>query len=209
MSGETENSIELHASTEPSSPPSTHAGSSIFSTTSSLAPEEPPLMKEEIDVKPWKYIGYRGYVDFIASENDFYIMRRFAALNVRAALALQDEVVVLEDRLEKLEKEYCRRDAENEHNGSLRKDREERRELMLQIVEALTKYSLFTPLLNLFTPESRERISLSNLRVLQMHSCYSKQNSKNFLRQQDQISKVCETGTSTTAAKISRTARSI
>ena len=38
-------------------------------------------MKEEIDVKPWKYIGYRGYVDFIASENDFYIMRRFAALD--------------------------------------------------------------------------------------------------------------------------------
>lgn len=144
MSEETETSIEIHASTEPSSPPSTRTGSSTFSTTSSLAPEEPPLTKEEIDVKPWKYIGYRGYVDFIASENDFYIMRRFAALNTRAALALQDEVVLLEERLENLEKRYCRRDAENEHNGSLRKDREERRDLMREIVEALTKYSSST-----------------------------------------------------------------
>ena len=81
-------------------------------------------------------------------------MRRFAALSTRAALALQDEVVLLEERFENLEKRYCRRDAENEHNGSLRKDREERRELMHEIVEALTKYSPFalaeTPQLRTF-----------------------------------------------------------
>ncbi|PVH88906.1 hypothetical protein DL98DRAFT_622567 [Cadophora sp. DSE1049] len=145
MSEETETSIELQTPTELSDPPSTHTYSSpsILTTASSLAPEEPPLTKEEIDTKPWKYIGYRGYVDFIASENDFYIMRRFAALNTRAALALQDEVVVLEERLERLDRRHCRRVPENDHNGSFREDREERRELLGKIVDALTKYNAF------------------------------------------------------------------
>ncbi|KAH9224690.1 hypothetical protein DL95DRAFT_254615, partial [Leptodontidium sp. 2 PMI_412] len=104
------------------------------------------LTPEEVEKKPWKYIGYRGYADFIASENDFYIVRRFAALNTRAALALQDRVSVLEEQLEELDRTYSRRDAVDVHNGSFRDDQEERSELMCEIVEALTKSHLVAKL---------------------------------------------------------------
>ncbi|KAG4436525.1 hypothetical protein IFR05_007999 [Cadophora sp. M221] len=140
MSNQTDISIELQTSTQPSSPPSTNGGSSIRSSIPSLPPE-PPLTPEEIEKKPWKYIGYRGYSDFIASENDFYIVRRFAALNTRAALALQDKVSVLEEQLEDLDRTYSRRDTVDVHNGSFRDDQEERSELMSEIIEALTKYT--------------------------------------------------------------------
>ncbi|KAL5317452.1 hypothetical protein ACEPPN_014547 [Leptodophora sp. 'Broadleaf-Isolate-01'] len=143
MSNQTTLSIELQTSTQPSSPPSTTGSSSIRSSIPSLPPEL-PLTLEEVEKKPWKYIGYRGYADFIASENDFYIVRRFAALNTRAALALQDRVSVLEEQLEELDRTYSRRDAVDVHNGSFRDDQEERSELMCEIVEALTKYSSFS-----------------------------------------------------------------
>ncbi|KAK7403419.1 hypothetical protein QQX98_010832 [Neonectria punicea] len=68
----------------------------------SIAPDA-PLSDYEIRKKPWKYIGYRGYSDFISSEDDFFVLRRFDVLNVRVALALQDELSVLEEDLSRLD----------------------------------------------------------------------------------------------------------
>jgi len=102
---------------------------------------ETPLTEEEIDRKPWKYIGYKGYAEFIASDNDFYIVRQFATLNVRIMLALQDQVSVLEDRLQELDVQYSRRNAEDLHNGSFRDDRQDRSNLIENISDKLIKYS--------------------------------------------------------------------
>jgi hypothetical protein len=104
-------------------------------------PAEPPLTEQEIETKPWKYIGYKGYSSFIASETDFYIVRRFASLNTRIALALQDQVSVLEEELQALDARYSRRNAEDLHNGSFRDDREDRTALVEKIAEKLMKYS--------------------------------------------------------------------
>jgi hypothetical protein len=136
--------IELrsHESSNPTSTPSTGR---VSTSTRNLVPEV-LLTKEEIEKKPWKYIGYRGYADFIASENDFYILRRFASLNSRVALSLQDQISVLEEQLDDLDKHCSRRDAEDLHNGSFRDDREERTALVEVIYEKLTKYSAFSPL---------------------------------------------------------------
>src|SRR4051812_48737888 len=166
MSNQTGTSMELQTSTPPSSPPSFDGSSSIRSSISSLPPE-PPLTPEEVEKKPWKYIGYRGYADFIASENDFYIVRRFAALNTRAALALQDKVSVLEEQLEDLDRSFGRRDAVDIHNGSFRDDQEGRSVLMGEIIEALTKYSSFP--LN----STGDTGSMAD-RLVQMHSCSNK-----------------------------------
>jgi hypothetical protein len=129
-------------SSNPTSAPST--GRASTSTRNSVL--EAPLTKEEIEKKPWKYIGYKGYSDFIASENDFYILRRFASLNARVALTLQDQISVLEEQLDDLDQHCSRRDVEDLHNGSFRDDREERAALVEMIYEKLTKYSTFAPL---------------------------------------------------------------
>jgi len=132
-------------SSNPTTAPST--GQASISTRNSVF--EVPLTKEEVEKKPWKYIGYKGYSDFIASENDFYILRRFASLNARVALSFQDQISVLEEQLDDLDNHCSRRDAEDLHNGSFRDDREERTALVEKIYEKLTKYSAFAPLLAL------------------------------------------------------------
>ncbi|KAI0905116.1 hypothetical protein F4823DRAFT_567071 [Ustulina deusta] len=53
--------------------------------------------------KPWKYVGYRGYTKFIASKDDFIILRHFNSLNIRIALLLQDEIAVLENELAEID----------------------------------------------------------------------------------------------------------
>jgi len=125
------------ASANPTSPPSTQRVSTEIEST--ISTQIPTV--EEIERKPWKYIGYKGYAEFIASDNDFYIMRRFRALNARVALALQDELAILEEKLDKLDKHYSKREAEDLHNGSFRDDREDRTELVSTIREKLIQYS--------------------------------------------------------------------
>lgn len=144
MSRKTEPRIEMAsvAYINPTTPPSSNQQSTDRqSTYSNFLPEEPLVTEQEIETKPWKYIGYKGYSSFIASDNDFYIVRRFAALNTRIALALQDEVTVLEEELSELDARYSRRDAEDLHNGSFRDDREDRTALVEKIGEKLLKYS--------------------------------------------------------------------
>lgn len=136
--GTASTSVEL-SSTAPSSPPSTRRDS--ISTSNTTGAEEPALTEEEIERKPWKYIGYKGYSKFIASDNDFYVVRKFATLNTRVTLALQDEIVVLESDLDVLDAQYSKRDAENLHNGSFRDDRQDRTALIEKITSKLAKYS--------------------------------------------------------------------
>lgn len=77
---------------------------SLHSTFRSSHTESDPT-KEEFEEKLWKYSGYIGYTSLIASQKVFYILRRFTSLNIRVALALQDEVVRLEKQLDELDYE--------------------------------------------------------------------------------------------------------
>jgi hypothetical protein len=54
--------------------------------------------KVEIKKQPWKYVGYKSYASWVASSDSFFHVRKFAALNVRVILALQDEISVLEEK---------------------------------------------------------------------------------------------------------------
>jgi hypothetical protein len=113
---------------------------STTQTQASTTVETPPS-EEEIHLKPWKFIGYKGYTEFISSDDDWFILRRFGALNVRVALALQDEVSVLEEELKKLDATYSQRGSPDRHNGRLRGDVEERRALIELLSDKLYKYS--------------------------------------------------------------------
>ncbi len=97
--------------------------------------------EQEIHQKPWKYIGYRGYADFIASDDDFFVLRRFDALNARVALMLQDEISELEEELDMADKGYSDRNAEDLHNGTFRGEQEDRSVIVQTLAKKLRRYS--------------------------------------------------------------------
>ncbi|VUC33306.1 unnamed protein product [Clonostachys rosea] len=97
----------------------------------------------EILEKPWKHIGYNGYSKIMASNSDLFILRRFSNLNVRIALALQDDVSFLEEELTALDEKYSVKTRENVHNGTLRDDIEDRKALLQQITKKLSIYNEF------------------------------------------------------------------
>ena len=96
----------------------------------------------EIDQKPWKYLGYQSFSKFVASDNDFFILRRFGALSAQVILALQDELSCLERDLEDIEKRQREKDAPDVHNGSFREETQlDRRKLLLDARPLLREYS--------------------------------------------------------------------
>lgn len=99
-------------------------------------------MSTEYEEKQWKYVGYRGFCKFLASDDDFLILRRFGNLSIRVLLALQDELVDLEGQLETIENTLARFDAPDAHNGSFRQETVEcRHELIREIDRKLRSYS--------------------------------------------------------------------
>ncbi|KAI1413602.1 hypothetical protein F5Y13DRAFT_160686 [Hypoxylon sp. FL1857] len=108
------------------------------SETTISSPTENDILR-----KPWKYIGYRGYSSFLASDDEFLVLRRFDNLSVRVALSLQDEISVLESELSAIDGEYSRRNAADVNNGTLRHDQQDRTELLNKIRQKLRHYNEF------------------------------------------------------------------
>ena len=105
----------------------------------------PDYDQRTADESLWKYVGYRVFAKWLVPDQSFFIVRRFGALNVRVILALQDEIVELEDKLNALDRYYSRKDdfSNDTHNGSFRYDPfEDRRNLVENILpEKLARYS--------------------------------------------------------------------
>jgi hypothetical protein len=125
---------------------------SVASTRSSS--ESQVFTKQELDEKPWKYIGYQGYTKFLASETDFLVFLRFGGISARTLLRLQDRVVVLQEKLEKLDRQLKRRETEDIHNGSFRQDNEDREKVLNEIQIALSEYSKFLSSVDFSGPEA-------------------------------------------------------
>ncbi|KAL3483260.1 hypothetical protein BJX62DRAFT_231109 [Aspergillus germanicus] len=99
--------------------------------------------RDEVDEKPWKYIGYNGYSSFLATDTDFCNFRRFDRLNIRVILALQDELVEIEESLAEIDRASSRRDAPDLNNGSFRDDPQRvRADLVWEARHKLEEYSL-------------------------------------------------------------------
>jgi hypothetical protein len=86
--------------------------------------------------QPWKYLGYREFCKFVASDDDFFVLRRFSVLSSRILLALQDELSELEGQLDAHEKELTAKSALNRHNGTFR---EEFSEIRLDLVHEIDR----------------------------------------------------------------------
>ena len=86
-------------------------------------------------------MGYRGFSTFVASDNDFFILRRFGTLHARVLLALQDRITVLESNLRAID-EDASRDDDDYHNGTFREDRFHDRVMIIdEIRKKLGQYS--------------------------------------------------------------------
>jgi len=103
--------------------------------------ESQVFTQREVDEKPWKYVGYHGYTKFLASETDFLIFQRCGAVSARILLRLQDRVVVLQKKLDKLDRKLKRREAKDIHNGSFRQDDADREHVLNELQVALSEYS--------------------------------------------------------------------
>jgi len=103
---------------------------------------EAPLTEKELYTRPWQHIGYRIFSQWGASDDDFFVMRRFGALNTRVILKLQDDIAKLENELSVLEKENSRVGGPAVNNGSFRHDRIGRRgEILNDCYVKLKEYS--------------------------------------------------------------------
>ena len=98
--------------------------------------------QEDIDRKPWKYLGYHSFSHFVASDNDFFILRRYGALNARILLRLQDQISQLEEQLNALEDHLRSKDGPRVHNGTFRQDNQKgRTHILAKIRPLLHEYS--------------------------------------------------------------------
>ena len=98
--------------------------------------------QDDIERKPWKYLGYHSFASFVASDNDFFVLRRFGALSARVLLGLQDQLSQVEEQLNSLEEGLRSIDGPNVHNGSFRQEtQDERAELIRLAQQILHEYS--------------------------------------------------------------------
>lgn len=100
----------------------------------------PEATREEADLQPWRWRGYPSLSKWMASDDDFFVLRRFGTLNARVALMLQDQLAYLEEEL-KNEDDACKRMPKGD-SGSFRHDsRTRRRKILGATFWTLEKYS--------------------------------------------------------------------
>ncbi|KAH0545395.1 hypothetical protein FGG08_000536 [Glutinoglossum americanum] len=104
------------------------------------------ISQEEVEKKPWKYLGYQAFSQWAASDNDFFVIRRFGALNTRVILKWQDDIAKLEDELQSLDDDARRIDGPHLNNGSFRHEPIPRRsEILHESHRKLKEYSALSP----------------------------------------------------------------
>lgn len=102
---------------------------SSFSSTS--LPQSNPSTTD-IQAQPWKYLGYRAFCEWSASDNDLFVLRRFTALNTRVILKMQDEIAQLEEELTEIDDQNAQVHIPPVNNGSFRNEVVRRREEIIE-----------------------------------------------------------------------------
>ncbi|KAF9891652.1 hypothetical protein FE257_003664 [Aspergillus nanangensis] len=88
--------------------------------STTCAPRTEPS-ETDLQAQPWKYLGYKAFSEWSASDNDFFVLRRFSTLNTRVMLKMQDEIVRLEE-LAEIDRTNAQLHHPPTNNGSFRND---------------------------------------------------------------------------------------
>lgn len=94
----------------------------------------------ELQKQPWRYIGYKGFSEWAASDSDFFVIRRFDTLAARIILFLQWRISSLESDLDKLDWARMFESDPPVDNGSFSNDDHERRGKIETIYKDLKDY---------------------------------------------------------------------
>ena len=120
----------------------------------------------DFEGKAWKYAGYRSFCQFVSSDEDFFVLRRFGTLSARVLLNLQDQLARLEEELEAIEQQLRQRDSPDVHNGSFRGDpQEERKKKITEAQHVLREYSKCPDAFNIPVIWKFTLVSTSGLRI--------------------------------------------
>lgn len=77
----------------------------------------------------------------MASDNDFFVIRRFGTIHAQVILAMQDRISEEEELLEALDKTYSTSESEDVNNGSFREEPIQNRiEILSQLKPMLLEY---------------------------------------------------------------------
>ncbi|KAI9761703.1 MAG: hypothetical protein M1840_001734 [Geoglossum simile] len=87
----------------------------------------------------WRDIGYRGASEWMSSEDDFFLVRRFATLNTRVLLAKQAEISGYERQLDELDDPA----PDSDNSTFLEDPRPERKDLVKKLWRELKDYNEF------------------------------------------------------------------
>ena len=96
-----------------------------------------------------KYIGYEEFARYVSSDDDFFALRRFDRTHCRLLLMLHDQVAELEGELDSIDARLSQRDADDVDNGSVRRDVQERKDILEKLLRKVGEYgqprALITP----------------------------------------------------------------
>lgn len=98
------------------------------------------MTETSVQGKPWRCIGYRGFAESLASDDDFFVLRRFDFLSARTLLLLQWQLSNLETKLLEADELRAFKVVADLHNRSFDADNEERQALLTRIKQQLTEY---------------------------------------------------------------------
>ncbi|KAL8946906.1 MAG: hypothetical protein Q9222_006760 [Ikaeria aurantiellina] len=99
------------------------------------------ISKKDADFESWRYRGYAAMTTWMASDDDFFVVRRFGKLAARVALLMQNRLTQLEDIIHT---EDIRCMNERGDNGTLDHDRYPRRvDAMNEAAWRLKEYQRF------------------------------------------------------------------
>ncbi|KAF1957581.1 hypothetical protein CC80DRAFT_515725 [Byssothecium circinans] len=97
------------------------------------------------DIRPWKYQGYREFSKWMASDDDFFLLRKFESLNATTLVWLQYRISAQEERLEEIHKSVEEStDSDWQRNSSFAWDAvwmPERTKIMGELSDLLLQYN--------------------------------------------------------------------
>ena len=94
----------------------------------------------DLQTKPWRYKGYKAFTEWAASDNDYFVIRRFDRLAARVIFLLQWNLTKLETQLAEMDRERSLLVIEDLNNGSFECDDDDRQACIRLIQEKLKEY---------------------------------------------------------------------
>jgi hypothetical protein len=123
-------------------------GISLNRATTRLLQTSPPrismFLRTSCSTIPGSISATAFFSRWAGSEKSFLVVRQFSTLNARIILWLQDDISLLEQQLDLIERRYSQIGGDDHDNGSFRRDHYmERKIIMEKLYVALHKYSKF------------------------------------------------------------------